>query len=420
MKVYPRESVNLLPVDFLYAFISCLTREDKTEEAHAFEQQFAQRMGCKEGIAVSSGRFALALLLQKMGLKAGDEVILPSFTYHAVPRMLTAMKLRPVFVDSRENDFTIDPALLEQSITAKAKAIIPTHLFGQPAEMKAILEIAELHDIFVIEDSAQAIGAAYRGKPTGSLGDAALFSLSLGKNLGGIGRGGIITTNNRELAEALSEEAASFSSRSRLSSLKSVAESAVIWGLSHPTTFRFSTYPLMRASRLLGSDVVDAVLHHTRRRPAEIEGIPKYMLTRFPDFNVKILSRQLVSLNKRNEKRIALARVYDRIFESIPKISVARPDPRNRNIYTAYGVRVPHEHHDRLQKALIRKGIDTQTTNMSACSDMGMFGKSRTDCPIARGLADELIHLPISSRMSKDDARYIANRFESSISSFNH
>jgi len=415
MKVYPRETLNFASRDITHALCSLIASPvDRGEDVRIFEQQFARRMGCDHGIAVSSGRFALALILQKGGLQPGDEVILPSFTYHAVPRILVAMKLKPVFVDSRESDFTIDPALVEQSITSRTKAIIPTHLYGQPAEMDAIIDIAEQHDLLVIEDCAQAMGATYHGRTVGSLGDAAMFSLAIAKNLGGFG-GGIITTNDSELAEMLSAEVSSFPSRTRLSLLRSVFVSSMYWFLSHPTAFKYTTYPLIYASRYMGIDAIDLILDSIRRRPKNRGGVPRSMLKRFPDLNARILSHRLQSLDRETDGRIALAEAYNAVFEHIPGISIARLDPQNHNTYTAYGVRVPCQDPGQLQKILIRKGIDTRMKYMSACSELPPFQDSRVDCPVARRLTEELVHLPLAPHMDEEDARHIAETLRMAI-----
>lgn len=414
-RAYPREIINLSAKEIIHAFSSLFApRIDGGEEVGAFERQFARKMDCREAIAVSSARFALALILQAKGLKPGDEVILPSLTYHAVPNILIAMKFRPVFVDSRETDFNINPDLIEQEITARTRAIIPTHLFGQPAEMKAIRKIAGEHDLLVIEDCAQAVGAEYHRKTVGSIGNAGIFSLSLGKNLCGIS-GGMITTQDVELVDSIRAKVTAFTPYSRLSIFKSILSSAHLWFSSHPVTFKYTTYPLMYTSRLFGIDVADFILSHTRRRQNPMDGVPESMRKRFLILNAKILMGQLQSLDEKNEKRIALAKKYNEAFEALDGVSIAQLSLQNKNIYTVYGVRVPYHNHRQLQRSLISKGIDSQKSYVSVCSDLAIFRKFSTDCPVARQLYDELIHLPINHCMAEDDVHHIADVFRKSI-----
>src|SRR6266498_4020757 len=149
-----------------------------------FEQDFAAFCGAANAIGVGNGTDALWLTLLALGIGAGDEVITVSNTFIATAEAIICCKARPVFVDVDENTFTMNPAELKKSLTARNKAIIPVHLFGQPADMDPILEFARTYGLFVIEDAAQAHGAEYKGRKAGTLGDAGCFSFYPGKNLG--------------------------------------------------------------------------------------------------------------------------------------------------------------------------------------------------------------------------------------------
>jgi dTDP-4-amino-4,6-dideoxygalactose transaminase len=168
-----------------------------------FENEFAEFCGAKFGIGVANGLDALTLVLRAWGIGPGDEVIVPSNTYIATWLAVTHNGATPVPVEPRTNTYNINPELIEQAITAKTKAIIPVHLYGQAAEMDAIHAIAKKHGLKVLEDGAQAQGAQYKNKKVGSLGDAAGISLYPGKNLGALGDAGIITTSDPQLAEKL-------------------------------------------------------------------------------------------------------------------------------------------------------------------------------------------------------------------------
>jgi dTDP-4-amino-4,6-dideoxygalactose transaminase len=170
------------------------------EEVEAFEREFAQYSGATEGIAVNSGTSALHLALLAAGVTAGDEVITVPFTFVATVAAIGYIGARAVFVDVDPATYTMDPAQLEAAITSRTKAIVPVHLYGQPADMDPILEIAARHNVAVIEDACQAHGAAYKGRPVGSLGDAACFSFYPGKNLGAYGEGGMVVTRNPAIA----------------------------------------------------------------------------------------------------------------------------------------------------------------------------------------------------------------------------
>ncbi len=168
-----------------------------------FEVKVAQYCGCKYAVGVSSGSDALLIALMVEGIGAGDEVITTPFSFFATVGAIARVGATPVFVDINENDFNINPDLIEAKITKKTKAIIPVHLYGQMAAMDKIMEIAKKHNLVVIEDGAQAIGSEYQGKRAGSFGDYGCFSFFPSKNLGGFGDGGIVTTNSQERYELL-------------------------------------------------------------------------------------------------------------------------------------------------------------------------------------------------------------------------
>lgn len=172
-------------------------------EVAEFEAAFAKLCGCDHGVGVSSGTDALKLAYRAVGVGPGDEVVMPANTFIATAEAASHMGAVPVFVDCLAETANIDPAPVEAACTHRTRAIVPVHLFGQPADMDPILEIGAARGIPVIEDACQAHGASYRGRPTGSLGRAAAFSFYPGKNLGSLGDGGAVTTNDAELAERI-------------------------------------------------------------------------------------------------------------------------------------------------------------------------------------------------------------------------
>jgi len=167
------------------------------------EKKIADYCNCKYSVGVSSGTDALIISLMAFDIGEGDEVITSPFTFFATAGSIFRVGAKPVFIDINPKTYNIDPDLIEEKITENTKAIIPVHIFGQCAEMDKINEIAKKHGLFVIEDAAQAIGSEYKGKRAGSLGDIGCFSFYPSKNLGACGDGGIVTTNNLEIAEML-------------------------------------------------------------------------------------------------------------------------------------------------------------------------------------------------------------------------
>ena len=171
------------------------------EEVAAFEREFAAYCGARHCVGVANGLEAIELLLRAYGIGPGDEVIVPANTYIATWLAVTATGAIPVPVEPEERTRNIDPGRIEAALTSRTRAIIPVHLYGLPADMDPILEIARRRGLRVIEDAAQAHGARYQGRRCGSLGDAAAFSFYPGKNLGALGDGGAVVTNDDEVAD---------------------------------------------------------------------------------------------------------------------------------------------------------------------------------------------------------------------------
>lgn len=173
------------------------------EEVKAFEDEFADYIGVRFGVGVGSGTDAIHLALKACGIGEGDEVITASHTAVATIAAIELCNAIPVMVDVDLNYYTIDPEQVERAVTQKTKAIIPVHLYGHPADMESIMHIADRYGLRVIEDCAQSHGSIYKGRMTGSIGDVAAFSFYPTKNLGALGDGGIVVTNNSETAERI-------------------------------------------------------------------------------------------------------------------------------------------------------------------------------------------------------------------------
>ena len=167
-----------------------------------FEREFARYCGVKYGVATANGTAALHLALKALGIGKGDEVIVPALTFVATANAVTYCNAKPVFVDSHPEYWCINPEKIEEKITPKTKAIIPVHLYGHPCDMDRIMEIARNHNLYVIEDAAEAHGAEYKGRKIGSFGDISCFSF-YGNKMITTGEGGMCLTNNEELAERM-------------------------------------------------------------------------------------------------------------------------------------------------------------------------------------------------------------------------
>jgi dTDP-4-amino-4,6-dideoxygalactose transaminase len=217
MSPTPSESTNSIPLLDLKAQYATIREEiraaiDRVIEAQQFilgpevealEHEIATYTGCKYGIGVSSGTDALLVALMAIDIRPGDEVITTPYTFFATAGSIARLGAVPVFVDIDPLTFNIDPNAIEAKITPRTRAIMPVHLYGQMADMDPIMEIAQRHNLVVIEDAAQAIGAEYKGRRAGSIGHLGCFSFFPSKNLGGFGDGGMVVTSDPTLAEKM-------------------------------------------------------------------------------------------------------------------------------------------------------------------------------------------------------------------------
>lgn len=168
------------------------------------EEEISNYLNCQFSVGVSSGTDALLLALMALDIEPGDEIIVPTYSFFATAGVISRLNAKPVFVDIDPVTFNIDPKLIEKKITSKTKAIIPVHLYGQSADINPVMQLARKYSLFVIEDAAQAIGTQYKdGRFVGTIGDIGCFSFFPSKNLGGFGDGGIVTTNNPNLAQKM-------------------------------------------------------------------------------------------------------------------------------------------------------------------------------------------------------------------------
>lgn len=317
-------------------------------ETETFEREFAQFCGAEHCVGVANGLEALSLSLRAMDIGPGDEVIVPSNTFIATWLAVSHVGATPVPVEPDPRTFNIDPSRIEAAISARTRAIIPVHLYGQPADLSPILEIAKTHGLRVLEDAAQAHGARYQGKRIGSHGDAAGWSFYPGKNLGALGDGGAITTNDAELASRL------------------------------------------RRLRNYGSNVK---YHH------EIVGYN----SRLDEMQAAILRVKLRSLDAGNLHRSDIARAYLAGLEGtglgLPMVP-AHADP----VWHLFVVR--HAKRDQLAQRLAQAGVATMIhypVSPHLQPAYAAMGIRRGTLPIAEALQNEVLSLPIGPTQSMDD-----------------
>lgn len=326
------------------------------EQVECFEKEFAEYVGTSYCIGVGSGLDALTLILEgykELGLlSTGDEVIVPANTFIATILAVIKAGLTPVPVDVNENTFNLNPELIEKKFSSKTKAIIAVHLYGRVADMSRIKEIADKYNLLVIEDAAQAHGAMLDGLKSGNLSDAAAFSFYPGKNLGALGDGGAITTNNQNLAEVIA------SLRNYGSSKKYIHE-------------------------YIGTN------------------------SRLDELQATILRVKLKYLDQDNDKRRQIASFYieniKNKFVRLPKI----PENTMSHVWHLFVVRVTNR--DLFMEFMKNNGIQTQIHYpVPPFKQNALKNYSSDNCPVAEKLHKEVVSLPISPVLTENEYKKIA------------
>lgn len=316
-----------------------------------FEKRFAKYVGVKYAVATSSGTTALHLALLSLGIGRGDEVIVPSFSFIATANAILFCGAKPVFCDIDPKTYNIDTNKIEKLITKRTKAILPVHLYGQPADFKPIMEIAEKHNLYVIGDAAQAHGAEYYGGKIGSFGDVECFSFYPTKNMT-TGEGGMITTNSEEIAEI---------------------------------------------ARSLGN-------HGRRKTQWGYEHVRLGYNYRMTDIEAAIGIEQLKKLDKLNDARRRNAMFYDEELEGFEGIIIPYVMENVKHVYHQYTIRVDRKKRERLIEVFKKKGIGYGVYYPKPLHFYPHLRKfAHTDLENSEKVSEEVISIPVHPGLREDD-----------------
>ena len=335
------------------------------QEVSDFARDFETYLAVDHVIPCANGTDALQIALMALGLKPGDEVITPSFTYIATTEVIALLGLIPVFVDVDPFTFCIDPSKIEAVITSKTKAIVPVHLYGQAASMDEIMEIASKHKLAVVEDNAQAIGCDYfhkdgRISKTGSIGHVGCTSFFPSKNLGCYGDGGAMYTNDANLA----------------AELKKVA--------NHGQRIKY---------------------HH------EVVGCN----SRLDTIQAAILKIKLKHLDTYCAARRAVADYYDRAFEGITQITTPFRAAHSTHVFHQYTVKLNGVDRDKLVQYLSENNIPSMVYYPIPAHKQGMFksfGLSDMDLPVTNELTSQVLSFPIHTEFEEEQLEYICQHIK--------
>jgi len=326
----------------------------KGEQNKKFESEFAELCSVKHGVTVNSGTAALLLSLIALGIKKDDEVILPSHTFIATASVVLHLRAKPVFVDIDPETYTLSIDDVKKKITKKTKAIIPVHLYGHPVDMDRIVEVAEENNLKIIEDACQAHGAIYKGKKIGGIGDIGCFSFFPSKVMTVCGDGGMVTTNNKEIAEKI----------------------GMLRDQGRKKGEKYS-------HELLGFNFRLSELH---------AAIGRVQLKHLPDFI---------------EKRRKIAKKYNKEFKDMESIVTPKEKNWAKHVYYVYTIRVKKR--DEIVKYLNDKGIATGIYYPIPVHKQPCVAKIVKPCILreTEKCAKEVLSLPMHPTLKDEDIKYI-------------
>lgn len=346
------------------------------------ENKLSKYLNVKHVIGIGNGTDALVIALEALGIKEGDEVITTPFTFFATAEAISVVGAKPVFVDVSLDDFNIDVNKIEKVITEKTKAIMPVHIFGTPADMDKINEIAKKYNLYVIEDACQAIGAKYRDKMVGGLGDVACFSFFPTKNLGTYGDGGLITTNSDEIAaicRALKAHGSGVNGEIAFNLLNDIKEEVEEDKCTNDTVYNPKKY----YNYLIGHN------------------------SRLDEIHAGILSVKLDYLDRWNNQRIENTKYFDENLKDT-ELKLMKLDENNKNVYHMYIVQ--SENREELTKKLDEAGIGYGVYYPVPLHLQKVYkdlGYKVGDLPNAEYLSTRTLAIPIDPEMTEEEREYI-------------
>lgn len=367
-----------------------------------FERAIATRLGGGRAVATSYGRMAFYHILRALELPEGSEIVFPALTFWVMPEMARVAGLRPVFADVDAETFNLDPESLARAITPRTRAVVPTHIYGLPCDMEEIVSIARRHDLKVIEDCAHALGASYHGAPTGTLGDAAIFSFQILKPLNTLG-GGMAFTRDAPLAARVRRSVESDPPPTPAQVLKKLRMGRLEIALMSPVPFSLLAFPILWTASWLNARP-DVYLWE-KIRP--LKPLPDEYHLRYSNAQAAIGLASLGHLDAWTEATRANARALTRALAEVPRVGLP-PDPHDRtHVYYQYCAYVADR--EAMVRRSIRAGLDVEYHHMDVCSELSLFGDARTDTPGARRTRDA-VQLPVYASLSAARLAAVARR----------
>ena len=370
----PRRCVNL-PPGSLRTLIRCI-REDEVQAGPAlekFQREFGKWLGAPHVVGASSGRSAFQLALNALELEKGSEIIFPALTFPVMPMVAKILGYKPVFCEVDPDTFNSGPEHIEPKITGKTRAVLATHLFGQPCAIEEVVELARKKNFFVIEDCAHACGVRVDGQQVGTFGDIGVFSFAEGKNMPCFG-GGAVATADEKVAHRATQLIAIAPFPTKTAAIKNGFSIWLKWLFTRPLIFGLTAYQVLRLKLLLDQPLMDSTVgdelleDFTRANPG---------VRRLSNLQAAVGLLQLKHIDGFNEGARRNASILTEELGEVPSVKAPR-SIEGDHIYVYYPLTVAPERRDDLRHYLLKHGIDSKITDMADCSTLKPFREKAT------------------------------------------
>ena len=377
-------------------------------EIARFEAAFEHRLGAGTAIATSYGRMAFFHILRALDLPPGSEIIVPALTFWVIPELARVAGLRLVLADVDPDTFTLDPKAFEAAITPRTKVVVPTHLYGLPCDMDPILAIARRHGITVLEDCAHALGATYRGRPVGTLGDAALFSFQTLKPLNAFG-GGLALIRDGRVARKVRAvvDALPWPDETRVLNRFKIGRAQRFF--TKPSVFTMTGFPILWLCSWFDWSP-DVYLWEEIRT---LDPLPSSYTERFPNVQAAVALAALPLLDEWTDRTRAHAQVMDHALAGIAHVQAPKVPDGCTHAYYQYCVYVPNR--DGVVCRCIRHGVDIESLHVDVCTELPLFADLGSAPTPGASRSAGVIQVPVYASLTDGQVRHIAKTVRSVV-----
>jgi dTDP-4-amino-4,6-dideoxygalactose transaminase len=410
LKAYPRHSIRF-GSGLLFLSLRELFFPAKEDKVETFEKKFSKFVGTKYAVAVPSARFGLYAGLCFQGWEPGSQVIMPAYTFKGMALTVKAAGFQPVFVDCKYNDCNIDETLIEARINSHTRAILISHMFGIPCDLKKLVEISKKHNLVLIEDCAHTCGAIYDGRSVGSFGRFSVFSFGIGKNIVCLG-GGIVATDDEDLYSFIKRENMRLTQPKKWQLFTAATATFCASLLTRQPLFSVVTYPALLAAGVFNINYIDEKCNENMSLKDLERALSQ--VKKFSAAQAVLGLRQLDGIKEKNAILLRNASRYDALLHH--HLNPSPKADQSGGVAATHYYMVRADKRDGVRQKLLFQGIDTKADDMCDCSRIEGFNPAGEEFLNAARAVHELMEIPNNPSLGELDIQYIAKTINRALS----